>query len=207
MRALLVLCLIPCLVSCGAEGDETSRAVSASESVPAGRPTLRGYESGLLEARRGRLVSLGAHPSVRAAFSSADLATLRAPDSVTLYVPGPDDDETRLANDEMLLMADIELKRAVVVDPSDQEALALAVLDAVAGSDGSGARCFNPHHAVRFSRGDSVVELAFCLGCRRFAVDGSAHGQDGHGTIDGTLGPTLEALCAKYGLGGDTGGC
>ena len=153
-------------------------------------------------------VALFEDPAIQKHFSAADLEVVRNPQVVAIYVDGGDGD--KVLDDDTAFPDMEDPTRVGILAIGDQEQLALAVSSSIAGSDGSAARCFNPHHGVRFQRGDRTVDLLICLGCRRFMISGA--GLDDlpddvrFGTLDGSLRPAIASLCTKYGLK-DTGGC
>jgi hypothetical protein len=63
------------------------------------------------------------------------------------------------------------LGRVTITDPTLRERLMGGLYAAVNGSDGSVMSCFNPRHALRATRGETVVSVIICFECRSLALD------------------------------------
>lgn len=55
---------------------------------------------------------------------------------------------------------------------SERDALLAAIDQALTTWDQSFARCFNPRHAVRATKGGKTVDLVICFECHRMMIDG-----------------------------------
>lgn len=222
MRAVVPVLLILALATgCGSEGEdadyqwttgdsptpetpETGVLRADDEASAASQdPVLLGRAEALQQARARRkladMAGVQSNERVRGLFTRGELSILEGADEVRLVVGNLEELEAPAgASDDWEPGADVERQ-------GERQELAYRLLRSVAGSDGSGARCFTPHHTVRFCKAGQCVEVSVCLGCRRLSVY-SREAQERHGTMDFSLASTLRGLCRKYGLDNE-GGC
>ena len=57
-----------------------------------------------------------------------------------------------------------------ITDAATRKRVATTIADSVARTDGFGARCFIPHHGLRFTSGKQTYELVICFMCHHLRI-------------------------------------
>jgi hypothetical protein len=88
---------------------------------------------------------------------------------------------------------------ATALDASGRAMVLNAVYEGIAASDGMVAACFNPRHALRARKGDTVVEAIICFECLSITLRRNGE-HAGSVTTTSTPGTKLTAILRDAGV-------
>jgi hypothetical protein len=94
-----------------------------------------------------------------------DLAVLQHADELTLLRLDPEVDDAEGFHG-------FKVVRRVIVSGEAKQPLIDDIAVAINGSDGSVAKCFDPHHGISAKKGAATVDLVICFECNQLYVYG-----------------------------------
>ena len=89
-------------------------------------------------------------------------------DSVTLYSLDPDGGAQQHATGTFRGWRVLGQTR--ITDAATRKRICRTVIDSVAHADGAGARCFIPHHGLRFTSDKKTYDLVICFMCNHLNI-------------------------------------
>ena len=186
MRARDIILLTSVLVLAAACGDAKPKAEEGADAPSSTAPAFEGRTA----------------KQVLAALPEADRAMFEAPDRMTLYALHPYPVENgKLSPQKDRLEKWGILGQADITDSADRKKLIEAVYRGLLAEDAGPASCFNPRHAISFSKGDRRVNLVICFECTWIHVYGGRGAKNANKLLfSQSVSPVFDALFKKNSL-------